>query len=225
MDKKTPSTEKELTGITCVLFDLDGTLIDTVDLIHRSFDYAVKKVLGESLTKSQLLQNMGRPLEVQMNSFSSAKTEELMTAYNQHNLAEHDKYIKAYPYAEEILSWLKDEKGLRIGIVTSKRRSLSLRGLKIAGLLGGLIDEVVAMEDSTRHKPDPEPVKIALDLLACQASDTLFVGDSPFDIESGISAGVYTGAALWGPFEPGSLRQLKPDIELDNLKELKTYLA
>jgi pyrophosphatase PpaX len=213
-----------LSDIAGVLFDLDGTLIDTVDLIHRSFDYAVRTVLGRKLSRSELLQNMGRPLAVQMRCFSRSKVNELLEAYNEHNLVQHDKYISAYPGTADTLAWIKSEKKMRMGVVTSKKRDLCLRGLEITGLRN-FFEAIVAMEDTSHHKPDPQPVFLALEQLELQPSQSVFIGDSPFDIVAGNRAGVFTGAALWGPFAPALLRAEQPDFELHDIADLRRSLA
>lgn len=210
-------------GNRCVLFDLDGTLIDTVELIRDSFDYALRTVLGQSLPESLLLQNIGRPLRTQMECFSREKVEELMEAYNSDNLAKHDSGVKAYPHAVETLRWLKSQKNRKIGIVTSKKRNLAIRGLEITGM-ADFVDTVVALEDTALHKPAPEPVTEALRRLDCAPPAALFIGDSPFDLTAGRAAGTYTGAAYWGPFDPEELRSLKPDVELAGISELRWWL-
>jgi len=213
-----------LRKVDCVLFDLDGTLIDTVDLIHRSFDYAVKRVLDRKLTKEELLRNMGRPLAVQMRVFSPAKAEELLNAYNDHNLAEHDKNISAYPGAAVTLRRLRVDRRVGLGIVTSKKRDLCLRGLELTKLFD-FFEIIVAMEDTIRHKPEPEPVLTALRALGKEPERTVFVGDSPFDIAAGKSAGTITAAALWGPFAVKTLREAGPDFEVRSFSELYALLA
>jgi len=224
VDERKPNECKSpLPGIACVLFDLDGTLIDTIHLIYRSFDYAVKTVLGQSLSKKQLLQNIGRPLRDQMESFSPEKVEELMAAYNHDNLAKHDANVKPYPHAVETLKWLKLGRAKTVGIVTSKQRNLALRGLEITGL-SPYVDVVIAMEDTTRHKPEPEPVREALHHLHCEPRAALFIGDSPFDLAAGRAAGTYIGAAYWGPFDPKELRAFDPDVNLSDLSELRRRL-
>lgn len=205
----------------CILFDLDGTLIDTVDLIYQSFKYAVQKVLGLNLPKQQLLQNMGRPLKEQMLAISPNAAEELLKIYNAHNEALHDELVKAYPGTETVVKELK-QRGYLIGVVTSKRKALSERGLKLTGL-NKYVDILVAMEDTVKHKPDPEPVKETLKQLNCQG-EALFIGDSPFDIIAGKQAGVLVGAALWGPFSKKKLLELKPDLVLTKLADIFYYL-
>lgn len=217
------SDRQRFSDIKCVLFDLDGTLINTIDLICRSFDHAVQNVLGQKLSRQELLKNIGRPLMVQMRNFSEDKAEQLMDAYNQHNLAHHDQHVFEYPQTAATLNWLKYEKELKIGVVTSKVRDLSLRGLKLTGLLK-FIDTVVAMEDTKVHKPSPDPVKEALKRLDCGANESLFVGDSPFDIDAGKSAGVLSGAALWGPFSPEELRAHNADFELLEISDIRQCL-
>jgi pyrophosphatase PpaX len=225
VEQQKPGRQRQpLTNINCVLFDLDGTLVDTVDLIYLSFDYAVKTILGKELSKEQLLENMGRPLLVQMQNFSRTKAEQLIEAYNSHNLSYHDKFIKAYPQTSQTLSWLKNTKNTKIGVVTSKKRQLSLRGLEITGLLD-YIEVVVAMEDTTHHKPEPDPVHLALKELDRSAETTVFMGDSPFDLLAGRRAGTYTCAALWGPFSRAKLLEQDPDLVLENIGELKQWLA
>lgn len=221
---KSASLRESLSELTCVLFDLDGTLIDTVKLIHQSFDYAVRTVLGQRLSQAELLRNMGRPLLIQMQGFSKSRAEELLEAYNKHNLSRHDQYISAYPGAVEAVEWLGKEKSFKLGIVTSKKRDLCLRGLELTGLRE-FFEVVVAMEDSTHHKPDPDPVLLALAKLEQRSENTVFIGDSPFDIEAGNKAGCITGAALWGPFSTEVLRERHPDFELRGFADLRAMLG
>lgn len=212
----------KLREVKVLLFDLDGTLIDTVDLIYSSFRHAVSTVLGKELPRQELLKNLGRPLIFQMRYFSENHASELVKVYDKHNLAHHDALVKEYPGTRKVLSQLK-ERGYRFGVVTSKRRALSLRGLRICRL-DDLIDVVVAMEDTVVHKPDPFPVRFALEKLAASPNQTLFVGDSPFDIEAGKRAGTCTAAALWGPFGAEALESKFPDLKLKNLAQLLEIL-
>ncbi len=207
-----------------LLFDLDGTLIDTVDLIRESFDHAVRTILGARLPAHILLQNMGRPLEVQMQSFSTEKADALLDAYTEHNLAAHDLRVSAYPGVARTLSWLEGERRFKLGVVTSKKRDLALRGLELTGL-AKFFDIVVAKEDTTRHKPDPAPVLLAVSQLRTEARQSLFIGDSPYDLAAGRRAGALTAAALWGPFNHSLLRAEGPDYELADLAGLRDILV
>lgn len=206
-----------------VLFDLDGTLIDTVELIYQSFKYATEKVLGRNFSRDELLQNLGRPLLDQMHRFSPAKAEELIEVYHQHNLARHDEMIRSYPGTSETLAILR-ERGFRLGVVTSKRRDLAKRGLIICGLYK-FIEMMVAMEDTELHKPDPEPVKLILSLFQTRAENSIFVGDSPFDLTSAHGAGAHAVAALWGPFKKEVLEKENPEAKIKKITDLPQLLA
>lgn len=213
---------KNIAGIKLVLFDLDGTLVDTVELIYLSFKHATKTVLGKTYSREKLLQNLGRPLLDQMLYFSPAHAEELIEVYHRHNLAHHDQMIKPYPGTAETLAELKAQ-GLRIGVVTSKRRDLAERGLRLCGL-DGFIEKLVAAEDTDRHKPDPEPIIFCLEKFQIAADNGVFIGDSPFDLSAGRAAGTQTIAALWGPFPPAELAKELPAEKISEISELPKLL-
>ncbi len=206
-----------------ILFDLDGTLIDTVDLIYQSFRYATKELLGKNYSRSKLLRNLGRPLEVQMSYFSKPLANQLVEVYLKHNHALHDRYVKAYPEARETLSSLR-QRGYKIAVVTSKRTELARRGLSLTNLIE-FVDKLVAMEDTKKHKPDPEPILLALRQLKAKPSQSVFVGDSPFDISAGNKAKLTTVAALWGPFDHRILLAQGPDLAANRISDLLVYFS
>lgn len=143
-----------------------------------------------------------------MSIFSEVKSEELLDAYNEHNLARHDTALKPYPEVQELLSALR-ARHVRMAVVTSKKKDLARRGLSLTGL-EHYMDAVVAVEDTATHKPEPEPVRLALSLLDVAAGCALFIGDSPYDILAGNRAAVSTVAALWGPFPREALMAEEP---------------
>ncbi len=200
-----------------VLFDLDGTLIDTIDLIYLSFKHATTIVLNEDLSREKLLRNIGRPLLDQMKVFSEEKKEDLMSTYHEYNFKHHDRMVSAYPGVPKVLGELS--KSSRIGVVTSKRRDLALRGIELCGL-SGYIEKVVAMEDTTEHKPGPAPVLLALKEFDIKKEKSIFIGDSPFDIQAGKAAGVEAVGVTWGPFSKKELLKNKPDHIIDQIEEL-----
>lgn len=207
--------------IELVLFDLDGTLIDTIDLIYLSFKHATTSVLNENFTKEKLLKNIGRPLQDQMSVFSDERKEELIRSYHDYNFKNHDRMVAAYPNVPKFLSQLSESS--KIGVVTSKRRDLALRGMELCGL-SGYIDEVVAMEDTTEHKPGSAPVLLALKKFNKEKDSCVFIGDSPFDIQAGKAAGVMTVAVLWGPFSKETLLKEKPDHIIHKIEELSKII-
>ena len=191
-----------------VLFDLDGTLIDSIDLILKSAQFAFGKCGLDCPTDADWLTGVGRPLPVMFGHFAPGREPELIEAYREFQLANHDLLVTAYPGVPEMLETLK-ARGHRMAIVTSKTNVLALRGLAHTGL-DGYFDAVVGMDSCKRHKPDPEPVQIALDLLSRGPEGAWFVGDSIHDMESGNAAGVATVGALWGPFKAEDLAPSRP---------------
>lgn len=216
------SASNATSKLKCVLFDLDGTLIDSTDLIRASFRHAVRTVLGKDLPDSVLLANVGRPLEEQMKILSPEKAEELLKVYREHNHKYHDSMVCAMPGINEVLDLLKEKK-VKIGVVTSKSSHLALRGLKVCGL-EGYIDAVVAADDVNKPKPDGEPVIKCLTVLGCSKDRAVFIGDSPYDIESGRNAGILTIAVPFGPFSEVELLNKNPDYLAKTITELKDIL-
>lgn len=201
-----------------ILFDLDGTLIDTIDLILRSFQHATETLLKKKLPDKILLRNVGQPLLTQMKAFSEEMADELTRVYREHNIALHDKLIKSYPKTDEVLKELIS-RGIKLAVITSKGKELTERGLKILGMRD-FFNVVITADDTDKHKPDPEPLLFALDKLKMSPEEAYFVGDSPFDMKAGKAAGIATVAALWGAFDLSELEPEKPDFVLNDIVEV-----
>jgi pyrophosphatase PpaX len=208
-----------------LLFDLDGTLIDSVDLIVNSALYAFEKCGHEAPAAAEWLADLGLPLRTMFGRFMSdeAKITELVAGYREYQLANHDRLVRPY---EEVAATLETlhARGHALAVVTSKAEPLAQRGLSHVGL-DGFFDVVVGLESCTRHKPDPEPVRIALDRLGMRPEEAAFVGDSPHDMAAGRAAGVVTVAALWGPFSRAQLAASEPDHYIERMGELLQVVA
>jgi len=191
-----------------VLFDLDGTLIDSIDLILKSARFAFEKCGLDCPTDAQWLTGVGRPLPVMFGHFAPGREPDLIAAYREFQMAHHDDLVTVYPGVPEMLERLTNA-GHRLGIVTSKVSTLAMRGLKHTGI-DGYFEAVIGMDLCQRHKPDPEPVLVALDRLSSGPRGAWFVGDSVHDMESGNAAGVATVGALWGPFNAAELAPSNP---------------
>jgi pyrophosphatase PpaX len=194
-----------------VLFDLDGTLIDSTELILSSYRHTLETHRGAAPPDDVWIAGLGTPLWVQFRKFTDdpGEIDAMVATYRDHNLAHHDAMVREFPGVLDAVRHLH-ERGTRLGIVTSKKRQGAGRGLTLCGF-DGLFDVVVTADDVQRHKPDPEPVVRALERLDSVAADTVFVGDSPHDIDAGRSAGVATGAVLWSPFPRRTLEEHQPD--------------
>ena len=192
-----------------VLFDLDGTLIDSIGLILKSAQFAFAKCGIECPTESEWLSGVGRPLPVMFRHFAGEpQVDALIVAYREFQMANHDLLVQVYDGVPEMLGRLSAD-GHPLAIVTSKTNALALRGLAHTGI-DHFFQTIVGMDSCTRHKPDPEPVMIALDRLGVPPGGAWFVGDSVHDMESGNAAGVATVGALWGPFTAEDLAPSMP---------------
>jgi pyrophosphatase PpaX len=188
-----------------LLFDLDGTLVDSIELIRSSFRHACATVLAREIAEEDWLAGVGTPLRTQMRGFARDETETdaLIAAYRSYQIAHHDRLLAEYAGVREALETLRRE-GHPMAIVTSKADALAARALERMRL-AEFMDAVIGCDSCTRHKPDPEPVRIALERLGARPRDAVFVGDSPHDIAAGNAAGVTTVGVLWGPFPRSAL--------------------
>lgn len=209
--------------VECVLFDLDGTLLDTVELIRESMRYTTAAVLGEPLPDEVLMRNVGVPLATQMREFSPEHAEELVTVYREHNLRMHDVMVREYEGVESALEQLA-KMGMRLGVVTSKSHAMAVRGLQRFDL-ERFFDVVIAVEDVEKHKPHPLPVLTGADRLGVPPAKCVYVGDSPHDMAAARDAGVIAVAALWGAFERDVLIVPDPPFEIERITDLPTLLS
>ncbi len=208
-----------------VLFDLDGTLIDSTRLIIESYHHTMRIHRGHTLPDEDWIAGLGTPLRVQFRRFTDddAEVQRMIATYREWNLAHHDAMVRSFPRALEAVRDLR-AKGARLGIVTSKNRHGVERGLALGGF-DGLFDAIVTSDDLEACKPDPAPVHSALELLGAAAPLALFVGDSPHDIAAGRDAGTRTAACLWGPFARETLAAERPDYWLQSFSELAPLVA
>ena len=208
-------------SLSTILFDLDGTLIDSIELILGSYRHTMLKHRGEAPADDFWLAGLGTPLRSQFRALTDdeGEIEAMVHTYRSYNLANHDAMVCEYPGVRDAVVGL-NRRGARLGIVTSKMRAGALRGLGVCRY-DGLFEVVVGSDDVERHKPDPEPVLKALELLGVEPPMAVFVGDSPHDMASGRAAGVATAAALWGPFPRASLEPVEPDYWLTTPMDLE----
>ncbi|WP_082233395.1 pyrophosphatase PpaX [Halobacillus massiliensis] len=205
-------------SINTILFDLDGTLIDTNELIISSFTHTLKNHADRPYTREEIIQFIGEPLKDSLASVNENEVEEMIETYRKHNIANHENYVKAYDGVLETIRTLK-EQNYQLGIVTTKMRQTVEIGMKMTEL-EGLFDTIVTLDDVVHAKPHPEPVMKALRSLNAPASKALMVGDNTHDIESGKNAGTKTAGVAWTLKGRNVLDELKPDYMLTNMREL-----
>jgi pyrophosphatase PpaX len=211
--------------IHTVLFDLDGTLLDSIRLIVDSYHHTLAVHGFPPRTDEHWLAGIGTPLWVQFADWAhdQALLTEMIATYRDYNLSNHDRAVRPYPGVVELVRRLRDD-GLRTGLVTSKQRTGAERGLRSLGLLDAM-DVIVAADEVENPKPHPEPVLKAMAHLGVEATGTIYVGDSTHDMTSGRAAGALTAAALWGPFDRDHLAPTGPDYWLEHPESLLGVVA
>jgi len=207
-----------------ILFDLDGTLIDSVRLILDSYHHTMRTHGLPARTDDDWLHGLGTPLTVQFADWGSEPEtlNALIATYRSYNIEHHDRMVTVYPGVIDAVRAIRAA-GVRTGLVTSKNRQGALRGLGLVGL-ETMMDVLVCADEVTNPKPHPEPVEKAVKLLGGVARETIYVGDSIHDMHSGRAAGVLTAAALWGPFGRSHLEGAAPDYWLDAPSDLPRLL-
>jgi pyrophosphatase PpaX len=203
-----------------LLFDLDGTLVDTIELIMRSMRHAFDGSPHRAPTDDEWRALIGRPLIDSFREFApdEPEVERLIGRYREFQLEHHDRLVRAY---DGVVAAIRHFAALGhpMALVTSKADWLARRALVHVGL-DDAIPVIVGCDSCTRHKPHPEPVERALALLRTTPRDAIFVGDSPFDVQAGRAAGVYTVGVTWGASSRDDMRRAGADLVIHEVAEL-----
>jgi pyrophosphatase PpaX len=207
-----------------VLFDLDGTLVDTVPFILAAVRHAFDGY-GICPTDAEWIAGIGTPLRTQLASFASAPAdvERLFERYRTFWLEHHDRETRVFPGALDVVAGLA-ARGHPIGVVTAKNEQGARRTLGHTGLLAH-VPVIVAADSCANAKPHPEPVLLALSRLGMPPDRAVFVGDSPHDIAAGKAAGTRAAAALWGACARETLAAAGADFFLDDLRDVPSLVA
>ena len=203
------------------LFDVDGTLLDTTELIYQSFLNTCKVYGDFHIKREEVYRYIGIPLRSQLEIYLGKKSEEefeiILNTHTEYQKEIYSKTLKAY---NGVIPGLKKlhRKGVQMGIVSSRTRESLDRYLKHVGIFD-YFTVISTPEWTKNHKPHLEPVLWALDQFKTEAGKTIFIGDAVFDIESGNSAGVNTALISWGHNESDEI-QCKPDYVIEDFEEL-----
>lgn len=206
-----------------MLFDLDGTLINTNPIIIASFIHTFKKHTNKTYSVDQVLPFIGPPLIDSMNAIDSTQAEAMMKTYIDHNIKHHDEFVKPYPHVVETIKVLH-ERGYKMAIVTTKITATAKLGLELTGL-APYFDVVIGLNEVDNAKPDPEPIYKALEALDAKPEEALMVGDNYHDIEAGQNAGTKTAGVNWTIKGKETLEALNPNYMLEKLPDLYPILG
>jgi len=208
----------------CILFDLDGTLIDTTPLIIESFRHTFFNHFNIVKQDDELYEYLGIPLKKPFEKLYPDKVDILLNTYREYNLLKHDECVSIFLGIPQLLKECR-RKGIKLGVVTSKRRDLAGRGMELFGLQS-YMDVFIGYEDTTIHKPEGEPVLKAMkELGMADGSKVLYVGDSPYDILCARNAGVKSAAVTgWSYVPRNDLLACTPDYCIQTPVELLSYI-
>jgi pyrophosphatase PpaX len=219
VNKGTPMPQK----IDAILFDLDGTLLNSIDGIVESFRHTIDHFVPDHGLDSQaIIKMLGLPLMEQMRQIGQCpqKAEQMVDHYREHNY----KIIPQMPLYDGVTKILEDLRAhYKLGVVTAKQRTSALMSIT-EHQLETKFEVIVTSSDTLRHKPDPEPLLYALDKINTKPQHCIYVGDATFDIQCAKAAGCLSIAALWGPNSRQHLAPEEPDFFAEDISELPVIL-
>ncbi|MFB5677320.1 pyrophosphatase PpaX [Paenibacillus terreus] len=210
--------------INTILFDLDGTIIDTNELIITSFLHVLKGKTPQPLTREMIIPHMGGTMENQFQTFTGlADVTALVGDYRSYSMLHHDRMVKPFPNVLEVVKTLH-EQGIKLGVVTTKIRPNTIRVLEMFDLIS-YMGSIITVDDVEHPKPHAEPVLKAIQELNADPAHTLMVGDSSFDILAAQAAGVQSAGVAWSLKGEETLRGYNPDFMLKDMTDLLDLVA
>ncbi|MBP2240306.1 pyrophosphatase PpaX [Cytobacillus eiseniae] len=210
------------TQVNTILFDLDGTLIDTNELIISSFLHTLGKYYPDQYDREAVIPFLGPSLTETFAAINPENVEEMIAVYREYNLENHDLLVKDFDGVYETIRQLK-EAGFKIGIVTTKVLMVAKKGLELSKL-DPFFDVIIALDHVQKPKPDPEPILKALELLGSKPEEAIMVGDNSHDILGGKNAGTKTAGVAWSMKGKAFLSGFQPDYMLENMTDLLAIL-
>jgi haloacid dehalogenase superfamily, subfamily IA, variant 3 with third motif having DD or ED/haloacid dehalogenase superfamily, subfamily IA, variant 1 with third motif having Dx(3-4)D or Dx(3-4)E len=213
-------------AINTVIFDFDGTVINTNQVIINSWQYTYKAVRGREKPVEHIISSFGEPLHDTMKrEFPDHDTDKVTSIYREYQAHHYKDMIELFPGMGELIRGLSGH-GYNVGIVTSRMRGTTLNGLNNFGLTE-YIGNIVTCEDTDKHKPDPEPALIALRNFGVTADEAIMIGDSMYDIKCAHNAGMRAVLVGWAVAvsEEEKAGPDKPDCIIEKAEDLWAYLT
>lgn len=204
--------------LSALLFDFDGTLLDTNELIIQTFEHVLGKHYPGEYDRDAILPFLGPTLHETFGSINPEKMDELIAEYRKWNIEHHDELSSEFDGVSETLRSLK-KAGMKMAIVSTKRNSMVMKGLDLLDA-DGVFDVVIGLDDVENPKPDPEPILLALEKLGVKKDEALMIGDNYHDIVGGQNAGVRTAGVAWTAKGEDFLQTFNPDYMLQHITDL-----
>ncbi len=213
-------------SVTALLWDIDGTLIDTTDLVISGLDHVYRKFVGKTLPYDEIRALVGIPLVKQLQIYGDFAT---IGTTQEEMEREFIRFWEERKDQEKVLTIVTDtlirgfQAGIKTGLVTSKNLSEIANTLPRLGI-ADYLDCVISADDVRNPKPDPEGILLALRRMGVKPEDAIFIGDSIYDMRAGRDAGVRRCAVTWGAASKQYLLAEAPDIICDNQIDLRRLL-
>ncbi len=205
-----------------VVFDLDGTLVDTIGLIVASYQHAFSTVLGRQEDETMIRSWIGQPLIRGFRSIDAEHADELLSTYLAWNRANTERLIRRYAGIDTLLADLAGA-GVRVAAATSKLREPAQEAVRLTGL-AAYLDVLVTMEDTDAHKPDPAPLLLAVDRLGGAPGDAVYVGDAVVDVRAARNAAMAAVGVTWGAGTTEAVVDAEPDVVAHTVEDLRAAL-
>lgn len=205
-------------AVKALLFDFDGTLLNTNELIIQTFMHVLNERFPGQFSPKDCLKFIGPSLKQTFNDIAPGEEEALIAKYRAWNLEHHDELVSQYPDVVSTLEQLKAQ-GILLAIVSTKRNDTIDRGLSNLGATH-LFDVRIGTDNVKNVKPDPEPVLLALERLGVGKDDAIMIGDNSHDIEAGHRAGVRAAGVAWAIKGEAYLQQYQPEYILHHMTDL-----
>ena len=205
-------------SIKTILFDLDGTLLDTNSMIIESFQHTYRTHLNKEFPREYIVETFGEILRVTLERECSHCVEEAMDTYRSFQKENFERLIEIHLGVKEALEHFYRE-GYKMGVVTSRLNESAIRGLRHFGL-EKYFSVIIGADDTPHHKPDPMPAFMALEKLKSKADETLLVGDSPYDIQCAKNAGMGSVLVGWSILPRHLNMEHGPDYVVESMEDL-----
>ncbi len=204
--------------LEAVLFDLDGTLIHSIEHIIACWQHTVRTYLGREMSREEIIPTLGRALLECFEEIAPGRSVEMREVYRAYQKATHDTAVTLVPGTHETLKRLHAA-GYRLGVVTSKGITVATEGLNLFNL-ASYFSTLVTYEDTDRHKPHPDPLLVASTRMGIEPAQMLYVGDAVFDIQAGKAAGMWTVGVTWGAGKRKDLVEAGADWLIEEMDAL-----
>lgn len=209
--------------LKCIIFDMDGTLTKTNQLIFDSFNHIAAKYEGRSYTDEEITAMFGPPEEGALAEIvGEEKLEGAMQEYLKYYRAHHKDLAQLYPGILDVLKYLK-RRGVHLAVFTGKGIRTTTITMQLFGLMP-YFEFVVTGNDVENYKPSAEGILKIMKHFSVRKDEVLMVGDSVGDVKASLEAGIRIAAVLWDSYGKKKVLRMKTDFVFHNVDEFFVWL-